>query len=227
MTALAIPPVAMTSREIADLTGKRHKNVIRDAKAMTLELYGREIVERRITDDMRLHPSIFIRENVDALISELCGDGPSWSHPSGGVSLTRDTRGYVAGFSFDQSHSYTLVSGYDVVMRKRIIDRWIELETAARQPAPSDRRIAALEARVAALEARRPPAKPDIADRILAFVRKRGEVSKSELLRTFRDVSAAECNATLARLQADGQLAVIVQSAHRIGRPTTTCRVMQ
>lgn len=84
----------MSSREIAELTGKEHKNVIRDIRAM-----------------------------LDAL-----GDGSDLSH----VRETKDARGYTAGFDLPKRESLILVSGYDIQLRARIIDRWQELESAQR-----------------------------------------------------------------------------------------------
>lgn len=40
MNMLPTAVLTMTSREIADLTGKRHDNVMRDIHAMLAELYG-------------------------------------------------------------------------------------------------------------------------------------------------------------------------------------------
>lgn len=43
MTALTVPEVpnmTMTSREIAELTGKEHRNVMRDIRIMLVELHG-------------------------------------------------------------------------------------------------------------------------------------------------------------------------------------------
>lgn len=84
----------MSSREIAELTGKEHKNVIRDIRAM-----------------------------VDAL-----QDGSDLSH----VRETKDARGYTSEFHLPKRESLILVSGYDVHLRARIIDRWQELEAQAR-----------------------------------------------------------------------------------------------
>lgn len=82
----------MTSREIAELTGKEHRNVARDTKAMLqalkLNLLSFEQVYR-------------------------AGNGQSQTE----YLLPKDL-------------TLTLVSGYNVVMRKRIIDRWLELEVA-------------------------------------------------------------------------------------------------
>lgn len=86
--------LAMSSAEIAQLTGKRHGDVIRDIRAM-----------------------------LDAL-----GDDADLRH----VRETKDGRGYTSEFSLAKDLTLTLVAGYDVRLRKRIIDRWQSLEDAAR-----------------------------------------------------------------------------------------------
>ncbi len=98
MNALTLTEAAtltMSSREIAELTGKEHKNVIRDIRAMLADL----------------------------------GDGSDLSH----VEEAKDSRGYTAEISLPKDLTLTLVAGYNVKLRKRIIDRWLELE--ARQAA--------------------------------------------------------------------------------------------
>ena len=97
MNALTLTEAAtltMSSREIAELTGKQHAHVIRDIRAMT-----------------------------DAL-----EDDPNLDH----VRETKDPRGYTAEISLPKDLTLTLVAGYNVKLRKRIIDRWLELES---QPA--------------------------------------------------------------------------------------------
>lgn len=96
MSALAMHSgvQTMSSREIAELTGKEHKHVIRDIRVM-----------------------------MGAL-----GDGPDLGH----VIETKDARGYTSGFQLPKRECLILVSGYDVHLRAKIIDRWQELEARER-----------------------------------------------------------------------------------------------
>jgi phage regulator Rha-like protein len=91
--------VSMTSREIAELTGKEHKNVIRDIRDMLTALY-----------DLK--------------------DGSDLSHEKfQGVTLEFDNRSYVTVARLDKDHTLTLLTGYDVKARMKVIKRWQELET--------------------------------------------------------------------------------------------------
>ncbi|WP_086636397.1 phage regulatory protein/antirepressor Ant [Acetobacter sp. DsW_059] len=97
----------MSSREIADLTGKAHKHVIRD---------------------------------IEVMISEIEKDGPDLDHQakSKGYDFERDNRGYVKIIHLDRSHTITLITGYDARQRKRVVDRWLELENKPAIAAPSN-----------------------------------------------------------------------------------------
>jgi phage regulator Rha-like protein len=83
-------PLTMSSREIADLTGKRHDHVIRDIRKM-------------LSDLGETSPQIWGKVQTGA------------GRPMDVASLPKDL-------------TLTLVAGYDVKLRKRIIDRWLELE---------------------------------------------------------------------------------------------------
>ncbi|MDL2172434.1 phage antirepressor KilAC domain-containing protein [Asaia sp. HumB] len=137
----AFSALTMSSREIADLTGKRHDHVIRDIKTMLVGVYGAEEVERRIPDHKRNRHSEFIRENADSILSAIqegFGGSPNWGadqeHP---FKWERNTRGMISIIHLDRSLTYTLVTGYDVEKRKKIIDRWLQLEAAASAPIAS------------------------------------------------------------------------------------------
>jgi len=84
------------SREIAELTDKRHDNVVRDARAMLTDLYG---------------------EGGVLTFEE------TYIHPQNGQSYPM--------FRLPKDLTLTLVAGYNVRLRKRIIDRWMELEKQA------------------------------------------------------------------------------------------------
>lgn len=100
--------LAMSTKEIAELTGKRHGDVIRDVKVMIAGIYGEF-------------------QDADLRLKKIQG-----------VTWTFLLNGFVAGFDLDKSHTMTLVAGYDVRVRKRIVDRWLELEgmSAPRESAP-------------------------------------------------------------------------------------------
>ena len=101
----------MSSKEIAKLTGKQPKDVIRDIWVMLESLYG-------ITKDganLRDH------KNQSVTLTK-------------GVVAVIDSRGYVSEFLLDRRHSEILITGYDVKRRAAVIDRWFALESGKAVP---------------------------------------------------------------------------------------------
>lgn len=100
MTTNIIAPaeLTMTSREIAELTGKNHADVMRDIRVMSENL---------------------TKANLLSCIKSTTYAG-------------KDGRDY-AQYELDKDSTLCLVSGYDVVVRMRIIKRWQDLE-AQQQP---------------------------------------------------------------------------------------------
>ena len=96
---LATPvPVSMTSRDIAELTGKQHFHVMRDCRAMI----------QRLEADPDL--------------------GWRWESETYADEQGKERQQY----RLDKNTTLTLVSGYDPVIRLRIIQRWQALEESAR-----------------------------------------------------------------------------------------------
>jgi phage regulator Rha-like protein len=89
--------LTMSSREIADLTGKEHKNVLADAEKML--------------KDLGISPAEFSARYKDAQ-----------GKPRKCLNLPK-------------RETLILVSGYNVQMRAKIIDRWQELEAQVAAPA--------------------------------------------------------------------------------------------
>lgn len=88
-------PVTMSSREIALLTGKQHKDVIRDVRVM-----------RKALED----------------------DGADLRH----LSESFDSRGYTSEFLLDRDLTETLLTGYSIPLRHRVVTRLRELESVSR-----------------------------------------------------------------------------------------------
>ena len=93
-------PLTMSSREIAELCDKEHRNVVRD---------------------------------IEKMLSDLNFDVLKFEH------IYFDSRNrQQREFHLPKDLTITLVAGYKVALRKRIIDRWLELEGAAARPAEID-----------------------------------------------------------------------------------------
>lgn len=96
----------MTSLQIAEAIGKRHANVIRDIDNILSQL----------------------SDNQGQLTSEFTSNGYVVRK-----SAYKDAQGKDRPmYELNKKASLLLASGYDVVLRSKIIDRWEELETKAR-----------------------------------------------------------------------------------------------
>lgn len=103
MIPAANAPLTMSSLEIAELTGKRHADVMRDVRSMLIQLLG----------DERKFASVY-------------NDAKGEQRPC---------------FNLPKRECLILVSGYDIKLRARIIDRWQELEERAAAPGAGDRSL--------------------------------------------------------------------------------------
>jgi len=98
----------MSSTEIAQLTGKDHKNVLADIRTQIFAgLYE------------------FDKEKM-AKISAI--------NEIQGLTVILDNRGYWKDVLLDREHSLTLITGYDVKSRHAINKRWLELESGQQKP---------------------------------------------------------------------------------------------
>lgn len=97
----------MSSREIAELTGKQHAHICRDIRRM-LEDLGIDFPTK--------------------------SDDPKMDHPNQSeFKVIYDNRNYMSEILLNFELTITLISGYNVVLRKRIIKRWQELELQQQQ----------------------------------------------------------------------------------------------
>ena len=142
----------MSSKEIASLTGKRPADVIRDIWAMLEGLDG----INKDNADLRHY------KNQQVTITD-------------GITANFDNRGYVSEILLDRRHTEILITGYDVVRRASVIDRWFSLESGEAQP-----RIAVQPA----------PQAIDMHHDILALARVVAEATASATMKAVMEVSA-------------------------------------
>ncbi|WP_336432509.1 phage antirepressor KilAC domain-containing protein [Providencia rettgeri] len=104
--------VTMSSREIAELTGKNKADVHVDVWNMLSQLYSIN------KDDGKIHHV----KNQQVNLTD-------------GIIVLFDVRGYVSEFNLDRYHTEVLVTGYDLKRRAAVIKRWYDLETGKAKPA--------------------------------------------------------------------------------------------
>lgn len=114
-------PAMMSSREIAKLTGKKISQVHSDIRAMIPALYAMDNGE-----DVRSYAWGTTKDEMIAFLNH---------HNIQGIKFNLDDRGYVYEFLLDRRHTEILITGYDVVRRAAVIDRWFKLESGAGRPA--------------------------------------------------------------------------------------------
>lgn len=111
-------PAMMSSKEIAKLTGKSKSDIHVDIWNMLKQLYGLG------KDDGNFHH----HKNQKVTVTD-------------GVIACFDNRGYVSEFLLDRRHTEILITGYDVVRRAAVIDRWFKLESGEAQPRVSNQPV--------------------------------------------------------------------------------------
>ena len=146
MNALTIPGGAaatMTSREIAELIGKRHDHVMRDIRKMLEELYpaagvspdlGTPDVSGDYHREDRTQYKYLSDKTIDAFVEfgkakvQITAESfaSTYTDPQNGQTYPE--------FKLPKREALILTSGYSVKQRAAIIDRWQELEEQARNP---------------------------------------------------------------------------------------------
>lgn len=101
----------MSSREIAELTGRQHTHVCRDIRVMLCSLYGGS--ER---DYIRNPDLVYITNQGVSCIQYDTNNPNGWE------------------YCLDKNNTLCLVSGYNAQLRMKIIKRWQELEAQVAKP---------------------------------------------------------------------------------------------
>ncbi|WP_051894537.1 Rha family transcriptional regulator [Xenorhabdus bovienii] len=130
--APATQAVTMSSREIAELVNKNHKDVCRDIRVMLVGLYGGDEADYIRSANLRYDT------NQGVICQQYDKNNPNgWE------------------FLLDRRHTEILITGYDVQRRAAVIDRWFALESGSAQPQLSEMEMIAAIASNAACNEKR------------------------------------------------------------------------
>lgn len=122
-------PTKMDTKEIASVASKEHKQVLRETRVMLVTLFGGDYVDSVIPADKASQRAKYIWDNLDAIFEAVFRDGVNSHHQQNqGFTLQWDGRGYLSLVELNRNLTLTLVSGYDIHLRYRIISRLEELE---------------------------------------------------------------------------------------------------
>ena len=137
-----VEPMMMSCSQVVEVaksvgSDKAHKNVLRDARVMLLNLYGGDALARLLPEKCA---GRFLSANSDSLFESVFGDGSTLSHVAG-IEIKRDARGYIAEIMLDKDHATGLVSRYSDKLRMALIRRIGELEKALSGKTPEPARM--------------------------------------------------------------------------------------
>lgn len=122
-------PTKMNTKDIASITGKQHGHVLRDTRVMLVTLFANDHVDRVIPADKVSQRGQFIQDNIDNLFKGAFRDDPDLDHQENrGFTLNWDKRSYLSSVDLDRNLTLTQVSGYDIVLRNRVVTRLDEVE---------------------------------------------------------------------------------------------------
>lgn len=134
-TLYNISKETMTSLEIAEITGKQHSNVMRDIRSMVDNIKGK-FTSELASDYHRSERNQYkyLSDKTADYLLNFCKTG---NKQIGGYEITESTYNDSQGkerslYILNKKACFLLASGYDVLLRAKIIDRWEELETEKR-----------------------------------------------------------------------------------------------
>ena len=129
--------ITMSSREIAELTGKEHRNVMRDIRNMLTELYPNGVCsDLSMPPDLneyhrgdRTHYKFLSKGTIDAIIDFSTEKAQAVSAESFLHTYINQQNGQpYPEFKLPKRECMILMAGYNITLRAKIIDRWQELE---------------------------------------------------------------------------------------------------
>ncbi len=128
----------MTSLEIAEVTGKQHAHVMRDIRNLVEKINesGSGLVD--FSKDYHRGDKTqykYLSENTQNTILDWCFGKDNVSNYLIESSTYKDAKGEERSvYVLNKKACLLLASGYDVVLRAKIINRWEELETGKATP---------------------------------------------------------------------------------------------
>ncbi|WP_109867285.1 Rha family transcriptional regulator [Escherichia coli] len=122
--------ISMTSVEIAELTGKEHRNVLRDIRNMVEELNA--LKTEAVNEELNEPKFGLVNEELNALKTELVGE-----------EVYKDAKGESRTmYRLDRKHTFILVAGYSVHLRAKCYDHIQTLERRVLQLEDQKKRAA-------------------------------------------------------------------------------------
>lgn len=138
MADLILSKQKISSLEIAELTGKQHSNVMRDIRNMVDNIRkSNQFTSESVRKDYHREDRTQYKYLSDTTQKELMNFAISDNASKYVITEEsyKDSKGEMrCVYVLNKKASLLLASGYDAILRAKIIDRWEELETGKAEP---------------------------------------------------------------------------------------------